>query len=62
MVTFGGTPARSLGMSYRRAWLLVDSLNSYFREPVSVRPGVGQANRRLPKAAAVNSLRMIPED
>ena len=42
--------ARSLGMSYRRAWLLVDSLNSYFREPVSVRPGVGQANHRLPKA------------
>jgi len=27
--------ARSLGMSYRRAWLLVESLNSYFREPVT---------------------------
>lgn len=25
---------RSLGMSYRRAWLLVDSLNAAFREPV----------------------------
>jgi molybdate transport system regulatory protein len=27
--------AHSLGMSYRRAWLLVESLNSYFREPVT---------------------------
>jgi molybdate transport system regulatory protein len=27
--------ARSLGMSYRRAWLLIESLNSYFREPVT---------------------------
>jgi molybdate transport system regulatory protein len=25
---------RALGMSYRRAWLLVDSLNHCFREPV----------------------------
>jgi len=28
--------ARSLGMSYRRAWLLVDSLKQSFREPVTV--------------------------
>ena len=28
--------ARDLGMSYRRAWLLVDSLRSSFREPVVV--------------------------
>lgn len=26
--------ARSLGMSYRRAWLLVDTMNRCFREPV----------------------------
>lgn len=25
---------RAMGMSYRRAWLLVDSLNQCFREPV----------------------------
>lgn len=25
---------RKLGMSYRRAWLLVDQMNRYFREPV----------------------------
>jgi len=25
---------RSLKMSYRRAWLLIDELNSYFREPL----------------------------
>ncbi|MGA2708629.1 MAG: winged helix-turn-helix domain-containing protein [Steroidobacteraceae bacterium] len=28
--------ARDLGMSYRRAWLLVDSLKQSFREPVTV--------------------------
>jgi molybdate transport system regulatory protein len=26
--------ARELGMSYRRAWLLVDTMNKCFREPV----------------------------
>lgn len=26
--------ARTLGMSYRRAWLLVDTMNRCFREPV----------------------------
>ena len=26
--------ARSMGMSYRRAWLLVDTMNQCFREPV----------------------------
>jgi molybdate transport system regulatory protein len=25
---------RAMGMSYRRAWLLIDSLNQYFSEPV----------------------------
>jgi molybdate transport system regulatory protein len=28
--------ARNLGMSYRRAWLLVNSLKESFREPVTV--------------------------
>jgi molybdate transport system regulatory protein len=28
--------ARRLGMSYRRAWLLVESLNSSFQEPVTL--------------------------
>jgi molybdate transport system regulatory protein len=27
---------RAMGMSYRRAWLLVDSLNAAFREPLVV--------------------------
>ena len=32
--------ARSLGMSYRRAWLLLDTMNKMFRQPVIVtRPG-----------------------
>src|ERR1700680_1381382 len=31
---------RSLGMSYRRAWLLVDDMNRCFREPVvTAQPG-----------------------
>ncbi|GFE94120.1 winged helix-turn-helix domain-containing protein [Acetobacter persici] len=33
---------RAMGMSYRRTWLLVDSLNQMFREPLVVtRPGGG---------------------
>jgi len=32
--------ARAMGMSYRRAWLLIDTMNRMFREPVVVaRPG-----------------------
>src|ERR1700722_19997291 len=35
--------ARSLGMSYRRAWLLVDDMNRCFREPVVIaQPGGSQ--------------------
>jgi len=31
---------RSMGMSYRKAWLLVDGLNQLFRQPVlATRPG-----------------------
>jgi len=31
---------RALGMSYRRAWLLIDSMNRCFRRPVvTTRPG-----------------------
>jgi molybdate transport system regulatory protein len=34
---------RALGMSYRRAWLLVDDLNRSFREPVvATKPGGAQ--------------------
>jgi molybdate transport system regulatory protein len=29
--------ARALGMSYRRAWLLVESMNAHFREPLVTR-------------------------
>jgi molybdate transport system regulatory protein len=33
---------RSMGMSYRRAWLLVDELNGLFRNPVATaQPGGG---------------------
>jgi len=36
--------ARSLGMSYRRGWLLVDQMNRCFTEPlVEARPGGGKS-------------------
>ena len=40
---------RALGMSYRRAWLLVDTMNRCFRAPlVETHPGGGkQAGARL---------------
>jgi molybdate transport system regulatory protein len=34
--------ARSLGMSYRRAWLLVDTMNRCFRKPVVAAESGGQ--------------------
>jgi len=37
---------RAMGMSYRRAWLLIDTLNRAFRHPVvATQPG-GRADRR----------------
>jgi molybdate transport system regulatory protein len=37
---------RAMAMSYRRAWLLIDTLNRAFRQPVvATRPG-GRADRR----------------
>ena len=43
---------RAMGMSYRRAWLLVDTMNRCFREPlVEARPGSGSsAGARLTEA------------
>jgi molybdate transport system regulatory protein len=35
--------ARNIGMSYRRAWLLVESLKQSFREPVTVASKGGKA-------------------
>jgi molybdate transport system regulatory protein len=41
--------ARRMGMSYRRAWLLVDTMNRCFREPVvaSATGGAGGGGARL---------------
>jgi molybdate transport system regulatory protein len=41
--------ARRLGMSYRRAWLLVDTMNRCFREPVvaSATGGTGGGGARV---------------
>jgi molybdate transport system regulatory protein len=41
--------ARKLGMSYRRAWLLVDTMNRCFREPLvaSATGGSGGGGARL---------------
>src|SRR3569623_2684158 len=44
--------ARSMGMSYRRAWLLVDAMNRCFAEPlVETHPGGGkEAGARVSEA------------
>lgn len=41
--------AKRMGMSYRRAWLLVDTMNSCFRGPLvaSARGGTGGGGARL---------------
>src|ERR1700694_4407246 len=35
--------SRRMGMSYKRAWYLIDTLNNYFREPVVVSVKGGRA-------------------
>ena len=37
--------AQSLGMSYRRAWLLLDALNRSFTEPAAIASVGGQEHR-----------------
>jgi molybdate transport system regulatory protein len=41
--------AKAMGMSYRRAWLLVEAMNASFREPLvhSTRGGPGGGGARL---------------
>jgi molybdate transport system regulatory protein len=38
--------ARRMGISYRRAWLLVDSVNKSFELPAAVRTAGGRGGRR----------------
>ena len=40
---------RRMGMSYKRAWYLIDTMNAYFREPVviSVKGGSGRGGAHL---------------
>lgn len=40
---------RRMGMSYKRAWYLIDTMNAYFREPVviSVRGGNARGGAHL---------------
>jgi molybdate transport system regulatory protein len=56
---------RALGMSYRRAWLLVDAMNRCFRAPlVETHPGGGkQAGAKLTAAgeAALAAYRALSE-
>lgn len=48
---------RALGMSYRRTWLLVDSVNRLFAEPVvAARPGGGGGARLTESGRAVLAL------
>jgi len=57
---------RAMGMSYRRAWLLVDSLNAAFAEPLVAKQtgGSGGGGAVLTKAgrAVVSSYRAIEMD
>lgn len=43
---------RTMGMSYKRAWLLVDTMNRCFREPLvaAAKGGAGGGNARLTPA------------
>ena len=43
--------ARRMGMSYKRAWLLVEAMNGFFREPlvIAARGGRGAGGARLTK-------------
>jgi molybdate transport system regulatory protein len=45
---------REMGMSYKRAWVLVEELNAAFREPLvsSTRGGPGGGGARLTEAGA----------
>jgi molybdate transport system regulatory protein len=58
--------AREIGMSYRRAWLLVESLKQSFREPVTVastggKDGGGMLITEF-GAALVKSYRQLEQD
>jgi molybdate transport system regulatory protein len=56
---------RAMGMSYRRAWLLVDALNGTFRDPVVATrgggPGGGGANLTPSGTALVARYRAIEQ-
>ena len=58
--------ARDLGMSYRRAWLLVESLNTSFREPCTVATtgGKGGGGVKLAKFGEelIKSYRALEQD
>ena len=42
--------ARKMGMSYRRAWLLIDELNAMFAQPVILTTHDGRRCRIAPRA------------
>jgi molybdate transport system regulatory protein len=58
--------ARELGMSYRRAWLLIDSLKSTFNEPVASAttggPGGGGATLTPFGEQLIDSYRALERD
>lgn len=58
--------ARDLGMSYRRAWLLIESFKTAFREPVTAAttggPGGGGVVLTPFGVALIDSYRMLERD
>lgn len=53
--------AKSIGMSYRRAWLLVQELNNALREPVLVTQTGGQSGGGSELTAMANELIRVYE-
>src|SRR5271163_69711 len=58
--------ARTVGMSYRRAWLLVENLKQTFREPVTVASTGGKDGGGMLVTefgdALINSYRQLEQD
>lgn len=56
---------RDMGMSYKRAWMLVETMNAMFREPLvtSTRGGPGGGGAALTKAgqAALSAYRAVED-
>jgi molybdate transport system regulatory protein len=51
--------ARDMGMSYKRAWVLLDSMNQAFIEPVTTAASGGAGRDASPKVSSTRSRRRV---